>query len=98
MKTVIALIMSATAVVSGAIMHYMTTPGAGSRGLENTGTELIVAGVLGLASSNVIYLMSKNRQRPARRAVATQINSNAVAPHTAPSDRHRRTPVHSSSR
>jgi hypothetical protein len=98
MKTVIALIISAAAVVGGAILHYITTSGTGSRGLANTGTELIVAGVLGLASSNVAYLMNKNHRRPARRAEASETEHIAVAPRTAPSEHQRRSPVHSSGR
>jgi hypothetical protein len=84
MKPVIALILSAVAVVTGAIMHYLATAGAGSRGLANAGTELLVAGVIGLASSNVVNLMTRNRRRP--------------APRNTVSERAQHRPVHTSGR
>lgn len=97
MKTVIAMILSAAAVVAGAVLHYVATSGAGSRGLANAGTEFMVAGVIGLALGNVIFLMTRNRRRPAPRAVTPRAG-NGAATRNIVTEGAGRLPVHSPGR
>lgn len=98
MRNFIAIVLSATAVVVGAIMHYVENSGSGNRGLATVGTELLVTGVIGLASSNVVYLMTRNRRRPTPLVKANRLRNETVAPRSAASDRARRTPVQASRR
>ena len=62
MKRTITIGLSATTATTGAILHYLATPRGIGLGAPRTGTELMVAGVIALALSNVALLVSRNRQ------------------------------------
>ena len=62
MKSTIAIGLSATTAAIGAILHYLAKPLGIGLGAPRTGTELMVAGVIALALSNVVLLVSQNRQ------------------------------------